>query len=552
MRRTGGDRRVPIHGRKCKDFRALGISPVPPGNRHIASPTRDTGPPSFGSVLSRTRTFAIQGVDAVPVDVEIDIHRGLPSFSLVGLPDAAVRESRERVRAAIVNSGFDFPLTRITASLAPADLRKAGPGFDLAIAAAILRASKQVEGPELEGWWFAGELALDGSVRGLSGVLAMAERAARAEPGEPSGIAAAAANFGEAGLVGGLRIAALRRLTDLRDLAKGVLPPEPVLPGPRVVDRGLPDLADLRGQGPLRYALEVAAAGGHGLLVVGPPGAGKSLAARRLPSLLPPLTSAEAIEVTKIASIAGRPPRDGTLAARPFRAPHHTISAAGLVGGGSPPRPGEITLAHRGVLFLDELGEFTRASLEALRQPLEEGRVTISRAHGSITLPAGFQVCAAANPCPCGHGAGAQRCRCRPDQVRAYSARLSGALADRFDISLAVEQPTAAELADDDGESSEEVAVRVALARERQANRLGPGRVNATMSEPELAEHARPDAAGAEALREGHERMGLSGRGWNRVLKVARTVADLEGTADIGARHIDLALSLRRRRGEDQ
>ncbi len=501
-------------------------------------------------MLARTRTFAIQGVDAVPVDVEIDIHRGLPAFTLVGLPDAAVRESRERVRAAIVNSGFEFPLQRITASLAPADLRKAGPGFDLAIAAAILCASGQVPEGALEPWWLAGELALDGTVRGLSGVLAMAERVADAKPGDPPGLAVAAVNAAEARLVEGSPVAALRSLTDLADLARGELPPEPSPPDRSPAPAAQPDLADLRGQQDLRYGLEVAAAGGHGLLVIGPPGAGKSLAARRLPSILPPLTRAEAIEVTKIASISGRPPRDGALAPRPFRAPHHTISAAGLVGGGSPPRAGEISLAHRGILFLDELGEFNRSSLEALRQPLEEGRVTISRARGSITLPAGFQVCAAANPCPCGHGESSQRCNCRPDQIRAYASRLSGALADRFDLALAVEQPSAQELAGDCGERSAVVAARVRDARERQEARLGPGRANASMTEAELAEHARPDAAGAAALSKGHDELGLSGRGWSRVLKVARTIADLNGSKGITADHVDIALSMRRRKAE--
>jgi magnesium chelatase family protein len=306
-------------------------------------------------------------------------------------------------------------------------------------------------------------------------------------------------------------------------------------------------MADLRGQVALRSAMEVAAAGGHGLLIVGPPGAGKSLAARRLPSILPPLTRAEAIEVTRIASVAGRPPPDGTLCGRPFRAPHHTISPAGLVGGGSPPRAGEITLAHRGVLFLDEIGEFGRSTLEALRQPLEDGRVTISRARGTITMPARFQIVAAANPCPCGHGEESPRCRCRPDQIRAYEARLSGALADRFDLSLAVEQPTADELAGDPGEDSAPIAGRVAEARERAAARLGPGRSNSSMTEAELTLHAAPDEGGAETLAAGHESFGLSGRGWSRVLKVARTCADLDGIDVIGSEHIDRALSMRRR-----
>lgn len=499
-------------------------------------------------MLARTRTLAIVGVDAVPVDVEIDIHRGLPAFSIVGLPDAAVRESRERVRAAIANSGFEFPLQRITAGLAPADLRKAGPGFDLAIAAAILCASGQIPADSLTPWWLAGELALDGTIRGLSGVLAMAERVACRRRGEPAGIAVAAANAGEAALVEGFRVAALRSLGDLAALARGELPPQAAPAEPPAEPPPPPDLADLRGQESLRFGLEVAAAGGHGLLVVGPPGAGKSLGARRLPSLLPPLTQGEAIEVTKIASIAGRAPRDGTLAARPFRAPHHTISAAGLVGGGSPARAGEITLAHRGVLFLDELGEFSRASLEALRQPLEEGRVTIARARGSVTLPAGFQVCAAANPCPCGHGGGSERCNCRPEQIRSYAARLSGALADRFDIALGVDQPSAAELSGARGEPSAVVAARVRAAREHQAARLGPGRTNASMSEAELAAHARPDSAGVAVLREGYGELGLSGRGWSRVLKVARTIADLGGSTRVGAEQVEIALGMRRRK----
>ena len=494
-------------------------------------------------MLARTRTLALHGVDAIPVDVEIDIHRGLPAFSLVGLPDAAVRESRERVRAAIVNCGFEFPLKRITASLAPADLRKAGPGFDLAIAAAVLGASGQVATEPLERWWLAGELALDGSVRPVPGLLAMAEAVAALAG---AGIAVAAANAGEAHLVEGVRVAALRTLDDLRGLARGELPPEPPPPSPADT-AALPDLADLRGQPGLRHCLEVAAAGGHGLLVIGPPGAGKSMAARRLPSILPPLGRREAIEVTKIASVAGRPPPDGTLAGRPFRAPHHTISAAGLVGGGTPPRPGEITLAHRGILFLDEIGEFSRSSLEALRQPMEDGRVTIARAGGALTFPAGFQLIAASNPCPCGHGEESERCACTRERISAYAARLSGALADRFDIAKRVDQPSSAALAGDPGEDSAAVAARVAAARERQAQRLGPGRTNASMTQAELAAHAALDDRAGAALADGHRAHGLSGRGWTRVLKVARTIADLEGAARVGKEQIDSALSLRRR-----
>ncbi len=539
---------MPIGAPIRADFPAraelLAIGAHPCGYRPIEGPIGASKAPSLREMLARTRTLALCGVDALPVDVEIDIHRGLPAFSLVGLPDAAVRESRERVRAAIVNSGYEFPLKRITANLAPADLRKAGPGFDLAIAAAILCASGQVAAEPLEDWWLAGELALDGSIRPLRGVLAMAERVKR-EGGR--GIAVAAANAGEAMLVEGAAVAALGRLCDLGLLAGGELPPDD-RPESAVAARSpLPDLCDLKGQQGLRRGLEVAAAGGHGALVIGPPGAGKSLAARRLPSIMPPLTLSEAIEVTKIASISGRPPPDGTLSARPFRAPHHTISPAGLVGGGSPPRPGEITLAHRGVLFLDELGEFSRSSLEALRQPIEEGCVTISRAQGSLAFPARFQLFAAANPCPCGHGSSSPRCRCSPERVRAYESRLSGALADRFDLALAVEQPSSSALAGDRGEDSATVAARVLDAREHQRERLGEGRTNATMSEREIADLLDLDADARSSLIAGHERLGLSGRGWNRVLKVARTCADLDGSRPVAGRHVDEAMSLRRR-----
>ena len=499
-------------------------------------------------MLAVARTFTVVGVAAQEVHVEVDVHGGLPAFSLVGLPDAAVRESRERVRAAVSNSGFEFPLRRITASLAPADLRKAGPGFDLAIAAALLAASGQVSAEALDRYWLAGELALDGSIRPVPGVLAMAEEARR---GGAEGIAVAAGNVAEAALVDGLSVVPLRDLGQVAALGSAELAPfdRAELPAPSSNGAGPdpPDLAELRGQPYLCHALEVAAAGGHSMLIVGPPGAGKSLAARRLPPLLPPLGREEAIEVTRIASVCGRPPPPGTLTARPFRAPHHTISTAGLVGGGSPPRPGEATLAHGGVLFLDELGEFSRQALEAMRQPLEDGSITVTRARHSIELPSRFMLVAASNPCPCGRGASSERCRCPEASVRRYEAKLSGALADRIDISLSVEQPSPEALRSASGEPSAAVRARVAAAREAQVRRLGAGRCNAVMTPAETRRACRLDEPAAELLARSHTRLGLSGRGHERVLKVARTLADLEGVDRVGAGHVGDALSLRRR-----
>jgi len=502
-------------------------------------------------VLAVARTFTVVGVAAQRVDVEVDVRRGLAAFSLVGLPDTAVRESRERVRAAVSNSGFEFPLQRITASLAPADLRKAGPGFDLAIAAALLAASGQLSPDALDRYWLAGELALDGSIRPVPGVLAMAEEARR---NGADGIAVAAANASEAALIDGLDVVPLHNLGQLAELGAGLAPVERSTAISPSEDNGTgpggPDLAELRGQPALRRALEVAAAGGHSMLIVGPPGAGKSLAARRLPTLLPPLARAEAIEVTRIASVCGRPPPPGTLAGRPFRAPHHTISAAGLVGGGNPPRAGEVTFAHGGVLFLDELGEFSRAALDALRQPLEDGSVTVTRARHSIEFPCRFMLVAASNRCPCGHGVESRRCRCPEASVRRYEAKLSGALADRIDISISVEQPSAEALRSAPGERSTAVRDRVAAARERQAARLGEGRCNADMTPAETRRHCRRDGEAREVLERSHARLGLSGRGYERVSRVARTIADLYGTDGVGAEHVGEALTLRRRHAD--
>jgi magnesium chelatase family protein len=495
-------------------------------------------------VLALARTFALIGVDAEPVHVELDVTRGLPAFAIVGLPDAAVRESRERVRAALTNSGFEFPLRRITANLAPADVRKAGPGFDLAIAAALLAASGQLSGRRVERYALAGELALDGSIRPVPGALAMAQRA---RTWGLRGIAVAPEDAREAALVEGIEVIALEHLTRLGALAEGALPPAPSTRAPVAANADAPDLADLRGQPVLRRALEICAAGGHSLLLVGPPGGGKTLAARRLPSLLPALGRAEAIEVARIAGICGeRLPEGGVR--RPFRAPHHTASAVTLVGGGPLPRPGEVTRAHRGVLFLDELGEFRRDALEALRQPLEEGRARISRGGYSVDLPCRFLLVAASNPCPCGRGADSGECECHPTAVARYKAKLSGALADRIDVSLSVERPDTDALAGERGEPSPAVRRRVIAARERQAGRLGPERSNADMTPEEVHRHCALEGKADRMLRDGHDSLGLSGRGWDRVLRVARTIADLAASEAIESVHVGEALTLRARR----
>jgi magnesium chelatase family protein len=495
-------------------------------------------------MLATARTFTLDGIEARPVRVEVDVRRGLPAFSVVGLPDTAVREARERVRAALANCGFEFPLRRIVANLAPASLRKAGPGLDLPIAVALLVASEQLHWDALDETAMIGELALDGSLRPVPGVLAIAEaareRGARA-------VVVPAANGAEAALVEGIEVLALESLTQVSALAAGEWAParpEP-LPLLRESTEEGPDLADLRGQPHLRFALEVAAAGGHNLLMIGPPGAGKSLAASRMPSILPPMARSEALEVARIASACGRIDRE-RAGARPFRAPHHTVSPAGLVGGGNPPRAGEATLAHRGVLFLDELCEFRRDALEALRAPLESGWVSVARAGARRRLPCRFMLLAASNPCPCGRGETDPECECGPLEARRYQARLSGALADRIDILAAVRQPSAEEIAGQDGEPSAPVRERVAAARERQERRLGAGRCNAEMTPAETRECALAEAAAA-LLADTYARHRLSGRAHDRVLRLARTVADLAGGDRIERDQMAQALQLRRR-----
>jgi magnesium chelatase family protein len=493
-------------------------------------------------MFALARTFALIGVGAEPVHVEVDIGGGLPSFTIVGLPDAAVRESRERVRSALRNSGFKYPDHRITANLAPADLRKAGPGFDLAIAAALLASTGQLPQTVLDNYALAGELALDGAIRPVPGALAMAERA---KGWGLRGVAVAPEDAAQAALVRGIDVMPVDHVTRLRDLGEGSIEPVPAAAPPTPPDDELPDLADLRGHPVLRRCLEIAAAGAHSLLLIGPPGGGKTLALQRLPSLLPPLSAKEVIEVTRIAGVCGE--NGGPRLRRPFRSPHHTVSGRALVGGGAPPRPGEVTRAHRGVLFLDELGEFRRDALEALRVPLEEGEVTVTRTTGTVSLPCRFMLVAASNPCPCGNGPDSGECDCHPGAVTRYMAKLSGALADRIDITLSVDPPPAEELIEEDAEDSAAVRDRVTRARRAQEDRLGPGRTNSDMTPAELRRYCELDPPSRRMLENAHRQLGLSARGWDRCQRLARTIADLAGEERIAENHVSEAVDRRRR-----
>src|SRR3954452_12580329 len=497
-------------------------------------------------MFALARTFALVGVRAEPVYAEVDIGGGLPSFTVVGLPDAAVREARERVRSALRNSGFAYPDRRITVNLAPADVRKAGPGFDLTIAAAILAATGQLPRVVVDNFAMAGELALDGAIRPAPGALAMAEGARRLGL---RGVAVAPSDAGQAALVEGLEVIPVEHVTQLRDLAEGVIEPVPRTEPATDADDEPPDLSDLRGHPVLRRCLEIAAAGAHSLLLIGPPGGGKTLALQRLPSLLPPLSLNEVIEVTRIAGVCGE--NGGPRLRRPFRAPHHTVSGRALVGGGTPPRPGEVTRAHRGVLFLDELGEFRRDALEALRVPLEDGVVTVTRTTGTVELPCRFMLVAASNPCPCGNGPDSGECECHPSAVTRYMAKLSGALADRIDITLPVDPPPAEELIDEAGEDSRSIRERVIQARRVQEERLGAGRTNADMAPSELRRHCELDREGRMTLEQGHRRLGLSARGWDRCLRLARTIADLAAEKRISVDHVSEALDKRRKGDRD-
>ena len=492
-------------------------------------------------MLATVATFALDGIDSREITVEVDLRRGLPAFQIVGLPDAAVRESRERVRAALLNSALEFPMQRLTANLAPAHVRKAGPSFDLALAVALLAASGQIPAAELGRYAVCGELSLSGALRPVHGTLAVAIGARRCGYER---LVVPPGNAPEAALVDGLEVVGAETIGELVDILEGRVDPRPVAPLTQAPDQSSGDLADVRGQDDAKRALEIAAAGGHNLLMVGPPGSGKTMLARRLPSILPPPSFDEAVEITRIHSVAGI--GSGRLATvRPFRAPHHTISAPGLVGGGGRPRPGEVTLAHRGVLFLDEMAEFTRAALEGLRQPLESGEVDVMRGQTTTRFPAAVMLVGACNECPCGRPR--SDCRCTEAETARYYRRLSGPLLDRIDVICTVNVPRRGDLLDRSGtraESSAAVRSRVLAARERQAERLAgtPALCNAQMDGPLTRAQVPIDADAALLLESAVTPAELSGRAHDRVLRLARTIADLDSRARVTADDVAEAL----------
>lgn len=499
-------------------------------------------------MLARVTSHGLNGIGGFPVTVEADLAGGLPAYETVGLPDAAVRESRDRVRAAIKNAGFTFPTAHITVSLAPAGMRKEGPVYDLPIAIALLAASGQIPLGAADGLVILGELALDGTVRPVSGVLPMA-LGAYASGGRI--VALPAENALEVAYLADLTVLPVRTLHELVAHLRGTERIEPAAVqtwDPKRIDFGV-DFSDIKGQQGAKRAAEIAVAGGHNLLMIGTPGSGKTMLARSIPSILPELTLEEALEITKIHSIVGATAGKGVVMERPFRSPHHGASAPALVGGGAHAMPGEASLAHLGVLFLDELPEFQRDVLEALRQPLEDGVITVSRAAATMTYPADFMLVAAMNPCPCGNrGSRTQHCRCTPAQVQRYRAKISGPLLDRIDIQIEMPEVGYAELSDRSaGEPSSVIRARVNAARARQRARFQDGGIlcNAQMNARQVKQYCSPDADSENLLRQAYAQLKLSARAYQRILKVARTIADVEGSDSIRREHYAEAIQYR-------